>query len=39
MCRTTPALPTDPIEPDPPHSSPIKGQHAPGANLKQSSLK
>ena len=35
MCRTTPALPTDPmepIEPAPPLSSPIKGQHIPGAD-------
>ena len=34
MRRTTPALPTDPmepIEPAPPLSSPIKGQHVPGA--------
>ena len=29
--RTTPS---EPLEPAPPHSSPIKGQHIPGANLK-----
>ena len=42
MCRTTPAEPSEPsepVEPAPPLSSPIKGRHAPWANLSSRDLR
>ena len=38
MRRTTPVEPSEPVEPAPPLLQTIKGQHAPGANLRTSSL-
>ena len=38
MCSATPAKPSEPVEPAPPFWQTIKGQHAPGANLRTSSL-
>ena len=37
MRRTTPAKPSEPVEPAPPLLQTIKGQHAPRANLRTSS--
>ena len=37
MRSATPAKPSEPVEPAPPLLQTIKGQHAPGANLRTSS--